>query len=178
MHIVLGVLGVVVTILVLLHRLADAGIDLGGLNPFLWRRRRSWRHKFDANPVFTLDDPKAVAGLLSVAVAKIDGEMSADEKTAILSEFETTLSLDARQAAELLGSSVYLLGDTTVLSTHLDRIVERGRVLFTSDQTASLLALLERLANVGGGPTASQRSLIESVRQGLAPEAEPQGTWG
>jgi len=34
MHIILGVLGAIVTILVLLNRLADAGIDVGWLNPF------------------------------------------------------------------------------------------------------------------------------------------------
>ena len=41
----LGFLGLLVTVLILLSRLADAGIDLGGLNPFLWRRRRAWRQK-------------------------------------------------------------------------------------------------------------------------------------
>jgi len=43
MHFILGLLGTIVTILILLNRLADAGIDLGGLNPFLWHRRRKWR---------------------------------------------------------------------------------------------------------------------------------------
>lgn len=40
MHIVLGLLGTLVTILWLLYRLAEMGIDLGGLNPWAWRRRR------------------------------------------------------------------------------------------------------------------------------------------
>ena len=31
----LGFLGLLVTVQILLSRLADAGIDLGGLNPFL-----------------------------------------------------------------------------------------------------------------------------------------------
>ncbi len=45
MHVIIGVLGSIITILILLNRLAEAGIDLGGLNPFLWKRRRQWKQK-------------------------------------------------------------------------------------------------------------------------------------
>ena len=57
MHIVLGLLGAIVTILVLLSRLADAGISLGGLNPFLWHRRRKWQNKMSGDPIFQVDHP-------------------------------------------------------------------------------------------------------------------------
>lgn len=40
MHIVLAVLGSLVTILILLNRLKGLGIDFGWLNPFTWHRRR------------------------------------------------------------------------------------------------------------------------------------------
>ena len=40
MHIILGALGSIVTILYMLDRL---GIDIGGLNPFYWYRRRAFR---------------------------------------------------------------------------------------------------------------------------------------
>ena len=46
MHIILGVLGAVITILILLNRLAEAGIDLGGLNPFLWRLFKILCHRW------------------------------------------------------------------------------------------------------------------------------------
>jgi len=69
MHILLGLLGTIVTILVLLYRLSDSGIDLGGLNPFSWRRQRAWRQKFAANPIFSLEDPRAVAAVLLVGSA-------------------------------------------------------------------------------------------------------------
>ena len=57
MHIIFGLLGTIVTILILLNRLADAGIDLGGLNPFLWSRRRKWRKQYEGNPVFKIENP-------------------------------------------------------------------------------------------------------------------------
>lgn len=56
MPVLLGVLAAVVTILVLLKQLADHGISLGGLNPFLWRRRRNWSRQFGAGRLDARDD--------------------------------------------------------------------------------------------------------------------------
>lgn len=72
MHI-LAILGAIITILILMRRLDDAGIDIGWLNPFLWRRRRKWRNQLEANPLFSIESPRDLAALLAVAVAKRDG---------------------------------------------------------------------------------------------------------
>lgn len=178
MHIILSFLGVVVTLLFILHRLAEMGIGLGGLNPFWWRRRRAWRRKYDANPVFSLEDPKEIAALLVVGVAKIDGDMSAEEKRAMPAEFEHTFSIDAREAAELVASSAYLLGDADVLRSQLDGVLGNCRERFTSAQVDSVLAMMERIAGLGGGPTREQRRLMDAARDALVLPAAPQGTWG
>ena len=81
MHIILGLLGTIVTILVLLHRLAEAGIDLGGLNPYFWHRRRQWRKKYQGNPVYRMDDPMDATAILMVAAAKADGDMTREDKS-------------------------------------------------------------------------------------------------
>ena len=173
MHIVLGLLAAIVTILVLLSRLADAGISLGGLNPFLWRRRREWRQKYSANPLFSLEDPLALAGMLALATAKADGDMSAAERQALLAEFETTFALSARAASELLSSSAHLYGDGQALRDHLDRILENATGRFNDAQLASTLALLDRIASAGGD---RQREFATRVRATLLPSA-PKGTW-
>jgi hypothetical protein len=164
MPFILAALGSIVAILILLKGLADAGIDLGGLNPFLWRRRRQWREKIHGNPIFSVQEPKDLAALLVVGVAKIDGDMSADEKRAVLKEFESTLALKARDAAALLGSSVYLLGDPNLLMTQLDDVLRGARDKFTSEQVVSTLAMMERVADACGTPSAQQSQLIENVR--------------
>lgn len=178
MHIVLGALALIVTILILLNRLANAGIDLGGLNPFLWRRRRAWRTKIEGNPVFRLSDPKDVAALLAVGVAKIDGDMSSDEKRSLVHEFESTFGLKPRLAAELLGFSVYLLGDAQLLLSQLDAILANTRDRFTSDQVVSTLAMMERIARCAGEPSDAQRQLIEEVRSRLSRMEPTARTWG
>jgi len=61
-HIVLGLLTTIVTLLILLNRLAEAGISLGGLNPFLWHRRRKWKQQLIGNPIFHIDGPMDTRG--------------------------------------------------------------------------------------------------------------------
>ena len=80
MHIILGLLGVIVTILVLLNRLNQGGIDIGWLNPFSWARRRKFRKEYELHPAFTLESPLDVAALFMVAVAKINGDNSISNK--------------------------------------------------------------------------------------------------
>ena len=73
MHIILGILGSVITILVLVKQLSCAGIDLGRFNPFTWFRLNKWQKAYNADPAFSLDRPmEAVAGLLYV-MAKCSG---------------------------------------------------------------------------------------------------------
>ncbi len=69
MHIILGILGALVTILILANRLQDNGIDVGWLNPFSWARRRKFRKEYQMHPAYTLESPLDVAALFMVAVA-------------------------------------------------------------------------------------------------------------
>ncbi|MGH8250310.1 MAG: TerB family tellurite resistance protein [Steroidobacteraceae bacterium] len=177
MAVILAALGSIVAILILLKGLADAGIDLGGLNPFLWRRRRQWREKIHGNPIFSVQDPRDLAALLVVGVAKVDGDISAEEKRAVLEEFAKSFALKPRDAVALLGSSVYLLGDPRVLMTQLDDVLRGALDKFTSEQVISTLAMMERIAAAGGAPSEPQRELIEAVRSRLSRMQPAQGTW-
>lgn len=159
----LGLLGTIVTALVLLKHLADAGIDLGGLNPFLRKRRRSWRQKFEANPIFGLEDPMEVAAVLAVGVAKVDGDMSAEQKQALLASFERTFGLDQQIAMDLLVASAHLVGDGRILRDQVHDVVAPVRQRFSDSQVDSTLSLLEGIAAVEGA-TAPQRELIASAR--------------
>lgn len=42
MHIILGILGSIVTILYLVSAISEKGSTLAKLNPFAWYRRRKW----------------------------------------------------------------------------------------------------------------------------------------
>ena len=140
MHIILGLLGTIVTILILLNRLSDAGIDFGWLNPFTWRRRRAWRKKFEGNPVFALDTPLEVAALLATSLAKIDGEISKEEKATLLSLFQSEFGKTEKEASDLLMSSIYLFGDGEQAIAKPDKVMQRSLDKFSDEQAESVMA--------------------------------------
>lgn len=171
----LGLLGAIVTVLVLLKRLADAGIDLGGLNPFARRRKRAWQNKFEANPLFGLEDPMDAAAALAVGVAKASGDLSSEQKSALLAAFQNTFNLDLVAAEQLLASSAFLVGDGQIFMDRVEGVLAKSRERFTDNQIASTLALIEEIAAVEGA-TDRQRELIDRIGEILHDNSKPT-TW-
>lgn len=176
MHIIIGFLGSVITILWLLHRLAEMGIDLGGLNPFLWRRRRRWRKSYEANPIYKVEQPLEATALLVVATAKADGDMSVEEKKAILAMFEREFELPKREAAGLFISSTHLLGTGEELRKNLKGVLAPSLSKFTLEQAQSAVELMRSIAQVGAASEA-KAELIENAAAELAPRSAPPGKW-
>lgn len=177
MHVVLGFLGTVVTILWLLHRLAEMGIDLGGLNPFLWHRRRKWRKHYDANPIFKIDTPLDATALLITAIAKSGGDMSSEEKHEILSIFENEFHLSKTVSAELLISSSHLLGKGEEVRNNLDGVLSPSINNFSPEQAQSAIGLIDRISNVGGAPNDMQQQLVNNATNILGKVSEQKGKW-
>lgn len=165
MHIILGLLGVIVTILVLLNRLQEGGLDIGWLNPFSWRRRRKYRLQHDLNPAFKLDSPMDVAALLMVSVAKVDGDISKEQKNVIIALFESEFHLSAKDARDLLRSSVHLLEQTTEVYESPNKVVERCFDKITSEQSESILFLIDEVAKVEGEPSQEQVKLVSRLKK-------------
>jgi tellurite resistance protein len=176
-HIILGALGSIVTILWLLHRLAEMGIDLGGLNPWLWQRRRNWRKKYEGNPIFSVDSPMEVTGLLLVATAKIDGEMSVEEKKEILEIFEQEFELSKRDAAGLLISTTHLLGQGDEMRDQLEAVLTPSLEKFTHEQADSAVSLMERVAAISDLSQELKVSFIAEASRVLKKDQQPAGRW-
>jgi len=174
MHVVLGLLTSIVTILYLLDRM---GIDLGGLNPFYWRRRRAWAAKYQGDPIYSVEDPMHVAALLVVGAAKLDGDLSAEQKKVVLSQFESTFSLDSSAASELLGSAAHLLGAPQIIDAQLSGVAEKNKGRFSNEQAESMLQMMTDVASVEGGTTTKQSEYIASVRALFISSEPTSGTW-
>ena len=174
MHVVLGLLTSIITILYLLDRM---GVNLGGLNPFDWRRRRAWAAKYQGDPIYSVEDPIHVAALLIVGVAKLDGDLSAEQKRVILSQFESRFSLDKRASSELLGSAAHLFGAPQVIDAQLDGVAEKNKKQFSGDQSESVLEMMVEVATAEGEASAKQRGYITKVRSIFAPADANQGAW-
>lgn len=177
MHIILGILGTIVTILVLFKRLSDSGIDIGWLNPFTWRRRRAWKKKFEGNPVFSLDTPLEAAAMLATAVAKIDGEISREEKTILLSLFQSEFGKTEKEASDLLLSSIYIFGDGEEALKKPARIIQRSLEKFSQDQAKSVMFLLEEIQKVDPSNANEKEKFIAEVDRAFANQFDSGGSW-
>lgn len=174
MHVLLGLLGSLITILYLLDRL---GIDLGGMNPFYWRRRRAWAKRYEGDPIYSVEDPIEVAAILIVGVARLDGDMSAEQKRVAQGQFESVFSMDDSAAAQLLGSASHLLGAPQIIDTQLDGVIEKNKDLLSADQSQSMIEMMLAVTAACGDPTARQSEYIEKVKSQFAVQQKGEGPW-
>jgi hypothetical protein len=164
MHIILGALGAIVTILILLNRLSSNGIDIGWLNPFAWKRRRDWAKKYHSNPVYSLEHPMEVTGLLMVALAKGDGDMTLEQKHEIKDKFKEVFHLSDENATALITSSVFLLKENLSVVKNMSKLLEPSIAKFSVDQAKSACNMLEHISTFDGPPNSFQQEVISLFR--------------
>ncbi len=177
MHILLGLIGSIVTVMWILYRLAEMGIDLGGLNPWLWRRRRNWRSRYEANPIFSIESPMEVTALLMAGVAKASGDISATEKRWLLQAFQQDFELDEHDAAGLLASSTHLLGDGSALAENIQQVIAPSAEKFRDEQRQIAIRLIEGILRADGKPTGPQTALAEETRAALLGDTADPSKW-
>ena len=177
MHIILGALGVIVTILILLNRLSESGIDIGWLNPFAWKRRREWAKKYHANPIYSLSNPMEVTALLMVALAKSEGEMSAAQKQEIKNKFREVFHLDEDRSAGLLSSSSFLLKEDLQAVKDMRKLLAPSMHHFSESQAASALELMMHIANFEGPANSFQNEIIKHFRQSFNEKLATSSEW-
>jgi len=174
MHIVLGILGSVVTILFLLARL---GIDVRGLNPFYWYRRRAYAQKYGSDPIYSIEDPIHVAALMIIGAAKLDGDLTAEQKRVAQELFVSEFSLGAREASELFGSAAHLLAAPQLIDDQLKKLAARNSNRFSSDQARSMVEMMTRVASADGDLSPAQNGYIDSIRDQFVRQEAPSRTW-
>jgi uncharacterized tellurite resistance protein B-like protein len=177
MHIILGLLGSIITILVLLNRLAEIGVDLGGLNPFLWYRRSRWKNRYHGNPIYHIESPLEATALLLVAVAKSDGDMSAEEKRRILDLFQQEFRLSKKDASALMIASVYLLRDGSELRENVKKVLQGSLHNFTREQADSALSLINQIVSMERTDNPIKEELVRNIAECLQPATREKQKW-
>lgn len=177
MHIVLGALTTIVTILILLNRLAEAGIDLGGLNPYLWNRRRKWRKAYTGDPAFKIQDPMDATAILMVAAVKSDGDMTKEDKSLLLELFEDSFGLSKKDAAGLMISSTHLLGDGTEVRENVRKFLSPSKDLFTEHQAESALSLISQVVGEPERIHPNTQQFLQSIKKELQTNSSTKQTW-
>lgn len=174
MHIVLVLLGSIITILFFLDRL---GINLGGLNPFYWYRRRAFAKKYGSDPIYSIEDPVHVAALMIIGAAKLDGDLTAEQKRVAKELFVSEFSLDSREASQLFGSAAHLLAAPQLIDTQLRKLAARNTDRFSPDQAKSMVEMMSKVASADGDLSSEQKDYIDSIRSQFVREETSKGTW-
>lgn len=165
MHYVIGLITAIAGLLWALNSIQRSGFNLSSLNPFAAYRRWQWSQKNAVKPLYRLNDPVEVAAVLLLGVAKCRGELSRDQKSYLLGVFREELSLSAAEADDLLVASSFLLRDEVYIIDKLERILAPSKAALTPAQRASILKLMQHVAEVEGVSNDEQRRLIERTDQ-------------
>ena len=150
---------------------------MAGWNPFYWYRRHSFAKKFSADPIYSIEDPIHVAALLIIGTAKLDGDITAEQKRVAQEQFELNFSVDSRGSSELFGSAAHLLAAPQLIDSQLTTLADRSRSRFSADQANSMVEMMTKVASAGEGPTEIQKEFIEGIRSRIVPAEKHQGTW-
>jgi hypothetical protein len=173
MHVILGVLGLIVTILILINRLSDSGIDLGWLDPFKWRRRRNWAKRYHANPTYCVDDPMEATACLMYTIVKFSGDISMEEKAFLLSTFEKEFELTSTEAAQLLSTCSYLIKNENSIQANLKKFLKPSLPCFSEVQKNSACVLLKKTAYMKSDPNDIQQAFLDNILSELRPTISP-----
>lgn len=165
MHILLALAGAIITILILVRSLGDAGISIDSFNPFAWYRKHQWLKKYHSKPLFNIEEPQRVAALLIVAVAKADGLISIEEKKHILNMFEKDFDYDEKAAAGLFTSSAFFLKDEVEITPYLSQILSLSANSFSDNQVAFTIECMKKIAALSAENSSSKNDIIHAFRQ-------------
>ncbi len=177
MHILLGLITTLAGLAWALYRLQNAGINLNSFNPFFWIRRRKWEQQLGTKPIHQLDNTIDAASVLMVTIAKMDGEITREQKTEIISLFENEFGLSHSDAIESYASSSYMLQDEVNIIAEVKNILEPNKTLFKPHQSESLLKMLNTLASNEGVQTKEQKDFIVEVVKQLHIDSKSARTW-
>ncbi len=146
-----------------LNSAADAVRNLSGAAEDahgLWRRF-TWRRKLAKDRLELIKDPREAAAGMLVAVAQMDGALTAGEQVALVAEFRKTFEMTEPQAQELLARSRWSVGEVR----DLDRCLFKLGLLLDVEQKRDALNLMER--------TASRRRRAQPVAAVVAGQIRP-----
>lgn len=177
MHILIGLLTAIGGLIWALYRLHNSGVNLNAFNPFYWVRRKQWEKQLGTRPLHRLAKPMEAAAVLVVAIAKMEGEITREQKAEIIGLFEREFKLTGSAAGELYSVSCHLLRETVNYGGEVKNVLAPCKAQFNPERTKSLLAMLNRIAEIDTTPSKNQVEFIDAVDTALRVPPLDQGDW-
>lgn len=177
MHIIIALITALAGLLWALNSLQNSGFSFSSLNPFSWKRRRQWRKQYQQNPLYSLDNPMEAAAVLLLGTAKLEGEISQQQKQQLLQIFTEEFKLSEKDAQSLFSSTAYLLQNENNFLKNIPRILAKSADKFTDQQKQMTLSLIAQVAKIDSQILDEQQELINKVSKVFAIKENQNGGW-
>ena len=174
MHIILGALAVIGTIVFFLIRTrnaANTARDLIGVADDMRAavRRFGYSRKANQNPLDELDDPRLAAAGVLAAFARMDGSYTAAQISAIEAECANVFQASESDAAQITAYGRWLAQQSENMDEVVRRLAKSLNRLLDTIEKQQVLAMATRVASVeGSGPSDVQAYALETLKRQLA----------
>jgi len=145
---------------ILLIILALSGLMWGIVNLQRELRRREWAAK-NTTPLFSIESPRELAATLAFAALACGGELTSDQKQALIQLYEDELNFSSDGANEMYAYASYLISTDPNYATRVRQIVAPVLEELTSQQCVSTLDMVQNLV---AEPTVTQLEFISQLK--------------
>lgn len=163
MHIIIGIITAVAGLIWAINSLQNSGLDLNSLNPFTWARRRKWEKLRGTKPLHNIKQPIEAATVIIVGALKEIGEITTDQKNAVLNIFQTQLHLSESSSKEAFSSAAFMVKDAFNFHQSIKNILAPIIDSFSQDQAQSLIKIVEDVIQLDGKPNEAQLLILKSL---------------
>lgn len=177
MGIVLQLLGLVITFTMAMEGLRRLGIDVGWLNPLTFFRRRAWKKKVTTPPLYALQHPVDVVGVMALAVVQATGAVSAEQKAGVQRLLRDKLQLPEQEAADLWLASSHMLRNRALEVAEVPAVLGPSVAKFTEYHQATLQAVMREASLIEPPLNPRQQALLDAVEGFFAGHRKAGSPW-
>jgi len=133
-----------------------------------WWNRRQFRKKAEGSAIGAVNDPATAATIMMVAIVSAEGAISAEQRQAIETEMKSVMNVD--KTAEMFTFAQWAAGQVVDPNTISMKFQKLWMDNLSESECGDLIAMIERVVAIDGGPTSHQRNLITKLKQRILPE--------
>lgn len=163
MGLLIELLGLVLAVAVALGALKRNGVDIGWLNPFTFFHRMRWKKKSTIPPLYALDHPIDVVGVLALAAVQTSGIVTSKQKEGVLALLCQHLSMDEAEANKLWILSSHLLRHRALDAREVPAVLEKSADKFSDYHQRTLMAVIQAAIAIEPPQNTAQSELVAAI---------------
>ena len=136
-------------------------------NPFSFFRRLKWQTRVGIKPIYNLSKPIEVSAVFMLGIAKLEGEISREQKENILQIFQNEFNLNKDQSQEMFVFATFILKDEYTILSSAAKILKNSSPHFTAEQANALIEELKHISSINQVANKQQKKLLHLVQAGL-----------